>query len=233
MSEIVLWTVGGLCAYLIGSVPFGFVVAKLHGIDIRTVGSGNIGATNVFRSVSRGAGILTFALDVSKGILGVVVAPFLAMSVTGINATGLQLPLFCGALTIVGHNWSCFLGFKGGKGIATSAGMLIALAPQCVGIAFLGWLIVFLLTRYVSVASMAACLVLAVAVWPLHLVREGWWFPIVLNLLALIGIWKHRANVARLRTGSESRFVFRRGGELARMSARVVDDQDERAPNRS
>ncbi len=229
MNEIVLWTVSGVCAYLIGSVPFGFVVAKLHGVDIRAVGSGNIGATNVFRSVSRRAGILTFALDVGKGISGVVAAPLLAMSVTGMKVDGLQLPLFCGALTIVGHNWSCFLGFKGGKGIATSAGMLIALAPQCVGIAFLGWLIVFLLTRYVSVASIAACIVLAVAVWPLHLAREGWWFPIVLNLLALVGIWKHRANIARLRTGSESRFNFRRRGEHARMSARVVDDSRGRA----
>jgi glycerol-3-phosphate acyltransferase PlsY len=118
--------------------------------------------------------------------------------------------VFCGALTVAGHNWTCFLGFKGGKGIATSAGLLLGLSPAGVGIAFAVWLAVFLSTRYVSVASISAALALAVAVWPLYLKTHGVWFPAVLTLLALLAIWKHRSNMARLRAGTESRFSFGR-----------------------
>ena len=210
MNEIGIWLFGGLAAYFLGSLPFGFLIAKSQGKDIRALGSGNIGATNVFRSIGKKLGVLTFALDVGKGLCGVLLIPLLASKATGVTPEGMGLPLFCGAMTIVGHNWTCFLGFKGGKGIATSAGMLIGLSPACVGIAFLGWLVVFLLTRYVSVASVAACLVLAAVVWPVHPGSEGVWFPAVLNLLAAVGIWKHRANIARLRAGTESRFEFRK-----------------------
>ena len=197
-------------AYLIGSIPFGFLIAKTQGKDIRTLGSGNIGATNVFRSISKKLGIITFALDVGKGLCGVLLVPLLASKITGVTCEGMGLQLLCGAMTIAGHNWTCFLGFKGGKGIATSAGMLIGLSPVCVGIAFLGWLVTFLTTRYVSVASIVACLVLAIAVWPFHMNREGIWFPLVLTLLAVLGIWKHRANIGRLFAGTESRFDFKK-----------------------
>ncbi len=210
MQEIVIWIVGGVLAYLLGSVPFGFLIGKALGRDIRRLGSGNIGATNVFRSVGKKAGVLTFALDVGKGLSGVLLLPALASAVAGVAHAGSGVPLFCGAMTIAGHNWSCFLGFRGGKGIATSAGMLIGLAPLCVGIAFLAWLAVFLTLRYVSLASIVACLVLAVAVWPLQPGGDGIWVPLTLTLLALVGIWKHRGNIARLRAGSESRFEFGR-----------------------
>lgn len=212
MREMFIWIIGGLSAYLLGSVPFGFLIAKSQGRDIRTVGSGNIGATNVFRSISRGLGILTFALDAGKGLSGVLLIPLLSSRIIGVRYEGLALPLFCGAITIVGHNWPCFLGFKGGKGIATSAGALIGLSPVCMGIAFCGWLITFLITRYVSLASITACVVLAVAVWPFHLSRDrgSLWFPLVLTLLAILGIWRHRANISRLLVGTESRFNFKR-----------------------
>ncbi len=210
MTNLLLGVTGGLLAYLLGSIPFGFLIAKSQGRDIRTLGSGNIGATNVFRSISKKLGILTFALDVGKGLCGVLLVPLLAAKLSGAEYTGMALPLGCGAMTIAGHNWSCYLGFKGGKGIATSAGMLIALSPLCVGIAFLGWLIVFLTTRYVSVASIFACVVLAVAVWPLHMNQDGIWFPAVLTALAALGIWKHRGNIARLCAGTESRFDFKK-----------------------
>ncbi len=212
MKEMFVWILGGLFAYLLGSVPFGFLIAKSRGKDIRTVGSGNIGATNVFRSISKGLGILTFALDAGKGLSSVLLIPLLVLKITSVAYEGMGLPLFCGAITIVGHNWTCFLGFKGGKGIATSAGVLIGLSPACMGIAFCGWLITFLTTRYVSLASIIACIVLAVAVWPFHMHRnrEALWFPLVLTLLALLGIWRHRANISRLLAGTESRFNFKK-----------------------
>ncbi|HQA39403.1 MAG TPA: glycerol-3-phosphate acyltransferase, partial [Kiritimatiellia bacterium] len=108
------------------------------------------------------------------------------------------------------HNWTCFLKFKGGKGVATSAGLLLGLAPAGVGIAFAVWLALFLATRYVSVASIGAALSLAAVVWwPLALhARHGVWFAGVLTLLALLAVWKHRSNIARLRAGTESRFTF-------------------------
>lgn len=216
MTLTVLWVAGGVAAYLLGSVPFGFLIAKTQGKDIRTLGSGNIGATNVFRSVSKPLGILTFALDVLKGFCGVRLIPWAVSALGHTPYEGMAFPVFCGALAVVGHNWTCFLGFRGGKGIATSAGLLIGLSPAGVGIAFAAWLATFLTTRYVSVASIAAAAVLAVAVWPLHLKTQGAWYPAVLTLLAGVAIWKHRANLARLRAGTESRFHFGKKGPTHR-----------------
>lgn len=211
MTETLMWLTGGVAAYLTGSVPFGFLLAKARGHDIRTLGSGNIGATNVFRSVSKPLGLLTFALDVAKGYCGVKLIPLLAANLCGGSFESMALPVFCGALTVAGHNWTCFLKFKGGKGIATSAGMLLALAPAGVSIAFAVWLLVFVTSRYVSVASIIAAAVMGAAAWPLYCARHGAWFPAVLTLLAALAVWKHRSNIARLRTGTESRFNFGKG----------------------
>jgi glycerol-3-phosphate acyltransferase PlsY len=225
MTALLTWFIGGAAAYLLGSVPFGFLIAKARGKDIRALGSGNIGATNVFRSVSKPLGILTFALDFLKGLCGVKLVPALAAAAAacadapgagggagvGVGA-GMGLALFCGAMTVAGHNWTCFLGFKGGKGIATSAGLVLGLTPAGVGLAFAVWLALFLGTRYVSVASVGAALTLAAGVWwPLRLyAAHGLWFPCILTLLALVAVWKHRSNIARLRAGTESRFDFKR-----------------------
>ncbi len=211
MTNVFPWLIGGAAAYLLGSVPFGFLIAKACGKDIRTLGSGNIGATNVFRSVSKPLGILTFALDFLKGFAGVRLIPMLAAACAEAPDAGMGMAVFCGAMTVVGHNWTCFLRFKGGKGIATSAGLLLGLSPAGVGIAFAAWLITFLASRYVSVASITAAVVLGVAAWPLHLKANGPWFPGVLTLLALLAVWKHRTNIARLRAGTESRFHFGKG----------------------
>jgi glycerol-3-phosphate acyltransferase PlsY len=215
MNTTILYILAGTVAYLMGSIPFGFLIAKTQGIDIRTVGSGNIGATNVFRSVSKKLGVITFALDFLKGYCGAALLPLLANAIASAPLGGLVadiLPVFCGALTIVGHNWTCFLGFKGGKGIATSAGMLMGLSPLGVSIALSLWFVIFVTTRYVSVASICAALTMAVLVWPLHLKTHGVWFPAVLTLLAALAIWKHRSNIARLRAGTDSRFEFRKKG---------------------
>ena len=215
MNTTILFILSGTVAYLMGSIPFGFLIAKTQGIDIRTVGSGNIGATNVFRSVSKKLGVITFALDFLKGYCGAALLPLLANAIVSAPLEGLVadiLPVFCGALTIVGHNWTCFLGFKGGKGIATSAGMLMGLSPLGVSIALTVWFVIFVTTRYVSVASICAALTMAVLVWPLHLKTHGVWFPTVLTLLAALAIWKHRSNIARLRAGTESRIEFGKKG---------------------
>jgi glycerol-3-phosphate acyltransferase PlsY len=210
-SDILLWTLAGALAYLLGSLPFGYLIARCRGIDIRTVGSGNIGATNVFRAVSKPLGVLTFALDMAKGVCGALVIPLLIQNRLTEPAAPEALRLFCGILTVTGHNWTCFLGFKGGKGVATSAGMLIGLTPPGVGIACAAWLLAFLATRYVSVASITAAIVLGVGVWFLPSVHgAGPWFPAVLSGLAALVVWKHRANIARLRAGTESRFTSRK-----------------------
>jgi glycerol-3-phosphate acyltransferase PlsY len=211
MTPLLPWILGGLAAYLLGAVPFGFLIARSRGVDIRQVGSGNIGATNVFRSVSKPLGILTFALDVGKGLAGCTVIPWLAAWAFGATGTGdLPFRAACGALAVVGHNWPVFLGFRGGKGVATSAGLLLGLAPLGCAWALLAWTAVFVASRYVSVASIAAAACLGAVAWPLYHARHGWWFPAVLDLLALVAVWRHRANLRRLRAGTESRFDFRR-----------------------
>jgi glycerol-3-phosphate acyltransferase PlsY len=209
-SLLLLWTLAGALAYLLGSLPFGFLIARCRGVDIRTVGSGNIGATNVFRAVSKPLGILTFALDVAKGVCGARLIPWLFLAHLPDTTPVIPLRLVCGCLAVIGHNWTCFLGFKGGKGVATSAGMLIGLTPIHIGIAFAAWLVTFVTTRYVSVASILAAVLLGVVVWLLPPDGAGVWFPAVLSGLAALVVWKHRANIARLRAGTESRFTFKK-----------------------
>ena len=146
-------------AYLLGSIPTGFLVAKARGIDIRTVGSGNIGATNAFRILGKGQGLLVLFGDASKGWIAVqLAAPLLAQMFAGAPENYLRIT--AGVSAILGHNYTCWLGFKGGKGIATTAGVLLALVPWALLIILGVWILLILLTRYVSVASIAASFVL-------------------------------------------------------------------------
>jgi glycerol-3-phosphate acyltransferase PlsY len=211
MSIGLQWVMGCAGAYLLGSIPFGFLVAKARGVDIRKVGSGNIGATNVFRCVSKPLGICTFLLDLGKGVAGGCLIPWLAAHAIQGGSYGMPFRVACGFLTVVGHNWPVFLGFKGGKGIATSAGLLLGLAPAACGVALLAWIVTFLATRYVSVASIAAAAALGIAAWfPFCRGDSGWWFPVMLDVLAALAIGRHRGNIRRLREGTESRFQLRR-----------------------
>lgn len=205
MNTIFTWVGCGVAAYLLGSIPFGYLLAYLKGYNIRTLGSGNIGATNVFRSVSKPLGVLTFILDMLKGVAAVLLIPLLAMLISSSEPNS-GLPLFTGAMSVAGHNWSCFLGFKGGKGVATSAGMLLALTPVATGIALCTWVVIFLLFRYVSLASIVAALVLGGATWFIDQPERGIWFSATLTLLSLLAVWRHRANIVRLWNGSELRF---------------------------
>lgn len=196
-------------AYLLGAVPFGLLLARSRGVDIRKVGSGNIGATNVWRNLGRNWGLATFALDVLKGYVPAAVFPAVAAWWLGYAGDSGLLGLGCGVAAIVGHNWPVYLKFRGGKGVATSAGVLLGIAPAAVGLGLAVWLVLFFTTHYVSVASMCAGLTVAAA---------GWWcypetsraLPITLSALALIVVWRHRSNLRRLREGKESKSYMRR-----------------------
>ncbi len=207
MQYIALWYIfTGLAAYLVGAIPFGWLIARLRGVDIRRVGSGNIGATNVFRSIGKGWGILTFFCDALKGFLPAYFFPALAARFSPENISIAGLAIACAGLAVAGHNWPIYLKFKGGKGVATSAGALLALAPAAIGAGLLTWLLVFLATRYVSVASIAAVGAAAGAGWFL----AAWPTALLLTVLGAVIIWRHKSNIQRLRAGTENRFQFRK-----------------------
>jgi acyl phosphate:glycerol-3-phosphate acyltransferase len=201
-----------LLAYLLGSIPTGYLVARARGMDIRDVGSGNIGATNVFRSMGRGAGVVVLAVDFLKGLLACgLVPPFLLM-ILGLKDGGVDdlvesMALAAAVAAILGHNYTCWLRFKGGKGIATSAGVLTALVPWALLIILIVWLVVFGLWRYVSLASIAASLALPPAVW-----ATGGSVTLIGICTGLTGlaVYKHRSNVQRLIAGTEHRMNRRR-----------------------
>jgi acyl phosphate:glycerol-3-phosphate acyltransferase len=189
--------------YLLGAIPFGFLMGRLNGIDIRQKGSGNIGATNVFRVLGKSWGIACFFLDFAKGFLAAGVVPSLILG-EEVVAAHPTLPLLAGAVAILGHNWPVWLHFKGGKGIATSAGVIAAVAPLSLLSGLALWLVCMLLTRIVSVSSITAALGVAVS---------GWIFyggsPVVAGILTALGvvaILRHRANIRRLLKGEEPRF---------------------------
>ena len=197
-------------AYLLGSIPTGFLVAKSRGIDIRTVGSGNIGATNVLRALGKPAGVAVLLADALKGWLAVAVA---AKLIGGwfTHGSGLAttdgLSVCAGIAAILGHNYTCWLNFKGGKGIATSAGVILALVPLALAIILGIWILMLALTRYVSLASIAASFSLPFAVWA---TGQSTTLILVMGALGALAIFKHKANIKRLLDGSESRFGRRK-----------------------
>jgi len=201
--EIALWLVA---TYLVGGIPFGFLVGKARGVDVRTVGSKNIGATNVFRTVGKKWGLLTFACDVLKGLLPVLAAKHFAAVE--------WLPLAVGVMTVVGHMLTPYMKFKGGKGVATALGMLIGLAPGLVGVAFALFAVTFALSNYISLGSCVASAFLAVGVWfPWLGVRGADDLPqcALVTLIALFIIFKHRANLKRLAQGCENKiYLFKK-----------------------
>jgi glycerol-3-phosphate acyltransferase PlsY len=201
-----------LGAYLIGSVPFAYLIAKaVRGIDIREVGSGNVGATNVGRALGRKWGILVFALDVLKGFLPTLAALLLHRCRIGEAELPLGVAL-TGFAAVAGHNWPIFLKFRGGKGMATSCGVFLALFPLGLAIALGVWVVTTALTRYVSVGSMvAAAALLACAL----LLRPGpfgagKFLTALAAVAAVLSVVRHRSNIARLVQGTENRIGRRR-----------------------
>ncbi len=228
---MLLWLIP-IAAFLAGSVPFGLLIAKTKGINIREHGSGNIGATNVLRIVGKPYGILCLLLDFLKGFLPTLLAvnlflisgkeiqlslsalePF-AISFPKVDAWHAQsLIILTGLFAILGHNYSPWVGFKGGKGIATSGGVLVAIMPMGVVVILIIWLILFYTTRYVSVASIgAAAAVPFTAIYGSYrhgYIASGTWNKplfIFSILIAVLAIWKHRSNIKDLIDGTEHKF---------------------------
>ncbi|MEY3450101.1 MAG: Glycerol-3-phosphate acyltransferase [Verrucomicrobiota bacterium] len=201
-----------LLGYLIGSVNFAVLVAKKHGVDILKEGSGNPGATNVKRVLGKGPGNLVFALDALKGFVGAGL-PYLLLRVEE-NAAAADIHFtvcvagFVG--TLLGHCFSCFLKFKGGKGVASTIGGLLVLLPVPILIGAAIWGLVFTLSRYVSLASIALGVSLPLSCWLLPLFTKltfgqpEFWFAAA---IAAFNVWTHRSNIGRLLAGTENRFV--------------------------
>jgi glycerol-3-phosphate acyltransferase PlsY len=188
--------------YVIGSVPTGYLIGRLRRIDIRKHGSGNIGATNTLRVLGKPAGITALVLDVGKGFVAVTVLAAIASS----GRSWLSEPMMkvlLGIAAIAGHNWTLFLKFKGGKGVATSAGVFLGIAWLPVLISAAVFAILVLGTRIVSVGSMSAAVVLPIAMLALSAEREFVAFGIVAAALVLV---RHRSNIGRLIKGEENRF---------------------------
>lgn len=205
IPEMALSALVIVVAFLIGSIPFGLLIGKLNGLDIRDHGSGNIGATNVWRVCGSRWGFTCFLLDALKGYGPVTAVRLLVVP----QAEHAELVLVLAAFaTVAGHVWSPFLKFKGGKGIATSAGALLAAAPLPVVGALVVWLVVFLGSRYVSLASICAAVALPIIALLLNHWREdvyGLPIMVLLTLLCLVAVIRHRSNIKRLLAGTENR----------------------------
>ena len=198
-----------LCAYLLGSIPTGYLVARAKGIDIRTVGSGNIGATNAFRVLGTPAGIFVLLADALKGYAACIWLTDFLINAFGMHPDSLVTErAFAGFAAILGHTFTCWLHFKGGKGIATSAGVYFAVALPAAAIALGSWIILFFATRYVSVASIVAAVALPAGVWVFVGPGQSVALCLATTALGAMVIWKHRMNIARLKAGTENRIDF-------------------------
>jgi len=200
------YIVTALLAYLLGSIPTGFLVARARGVDIRTVGSGNIGATNAFRVLGKGLGIFVLLMDALKGWIAVQIGAALVNQLLP-GAPLEYLRITAGIAAILGHNFTCWLHFKGGKGIATTAGVLLALAPWSLAIILSLFIILFVTTRYVSIGSIAAAFVLPFATW---FTTKETGLTVVTGAMGALAILKHRKNIHRLLNGTENRIQFKK-----------------------
>lgn len=199
-----------LVSYLFGSIMGGLVVGKLRGVDIRTQGSGNAGATNALRTQGIVFAVLVFVIDIGKGLLAVAWLPGLNLGGLGLTlppmpvALALGLPYACGLVVVLGHIYPVFFGFRGGKGVATLLGVVAYLMPQSLPFFAIAWLMTLLLTGYVGLASIlgfTAATVAVAAKLGMLTVPAGFMYA----LLTLV-LYTHRVNLQRLRDGSENRF---------------------------
>jgi len=205
------WVALTVAAYLLGSVPFGLLLARAHGVDLRRIGSGNIGATNVSRALGRPWAVVCFALDCLKGLVPMLVAGMLIGDIT-VGVLWRWLGVGCAA--ILGHVFPVYLGFKGGKGVATSMGVVVGLYPYMTlpGLVILAiWLGAMVLWRYVSLASILAAMSFPVVLVAAICMRPDWHFSvlwpllIVASAIAILVVVRHVENIKRLLEGSESK----------------------------
>ena len=188
-----------LLSYLLGSIPAGFLVGSSAGVDVRSAGSGNIGATNVARTLGWKKGLVTLFADVAKGFLPVLAAHLLDLGNAAAAAAGLA--------AFAGHLYPVFLRFKGGKGVATAAGVYLAAMPLGILVVVGVFVLVMLAARRVSLASLSAAVLAPVAAWALSYPEEVAWMSLVIGILVVL---RHRDNIRRLMAGEEPRFNLRR-----------------------
>lgn len=195
-------------SYLLGSVPFGYLAGRLAGIDIRKVGSGNVGATNVVRVLGKRYGYPVFALDFLKGFGAVLISMLAAPGKPPAWNSSEIFGILAAMSSVLGHLYPPWLKFKGGKGVATSAGALLALAPVATLIGVAIWVILFWLTGYVSLASMIAAVILPIVILIMgsHDSRNGKALVYSSACVAAVVVWRHRSNLSRLVRGTEQRF---------------------------
>lgn len=186
-------------AYLLGSIPFAYLAGRARGIDLRTVGSGNLGAANVFRALGTRAGIAVMALDIGKGLVAVLLARAL---------TDDPWPAVAAGAAMAGHVFPVWLRFKGGKGVAVGGGAVIGLAPLAAAVLLALWVVVLLTTRYSSLASIVAALAATPVVWAFGYAPSRIAFVAVGSAAVLV---LHRGNMRRLLSGTENRITFSRG----------------------
>ena len=198
-----------LGSYLLGSIRFGYVAGKIRGIDIRKIGSGNIGATNVVRVLGKRYGYSVFVLDFLKGFGAVKISMSIATDARPEWASPEIFGIFAAIASVIGHSFPVWLKFRGGKGVATSAGALFGLIPLAALIGIVIWVLVFWFTRYVSVASVVAAATLPLVILimtRLNQIHGNALFYSSLGLAAVV-MWRHRSNFSRLMHGSEPRFT--------------------------
>ncbi len=196
-------------SYLLGSIPFGYLAGRIGGIDIRKCGSGNVGATNVMRTLGKSYGYPVFVADFLKGFGAVKMSLLIATRVQSEWNSPEMFGILAAISSVIGHSFPVWLRFKGGKGVATSAGALFALAPVAALIGAAIWILTFWLTRYVSVASVAAAaalpLIILITTWLSEHGGKSLFYSSV--CLAAVVIWRHRSNLSRLIRGTEPRFT--------------------------
>jgi len=201
-----------IAAYLLGSVPFGLIIAKAHGKDLRSIGSGNIGATNLSRALGKKWVFLCFGLDVSKGLVPMLAATLLYCSQP--NIRGLLLALVVGCAAVLGHIFPIYIKFRGGKGVATSFGVALGLWPYytiCAVSAIAVWVVVVWRWRYISLASMTASiafpvsLVLVIMLTPSWDLANLWPLLTAASVIPIMVVIRHRGNIKRIIAGTESK----------------------------
>ncbi len=192
-------------SYFLGAIPSGYLIGKLKGVDIRKQGSGNIGATNAFRILGAKAASVVLLADAFKGFLSCLLAPIISTEWTGVpisDDTASLLMIIAGLGAILGHSFTFWLKFKGGKGIATSAGVFLTITPLALGICLLVFSITIFLSRYVSLSSILAAICLPFSV---YLIYHNLLISSITVVIALLVIYRHRSNIKRLLNGTENR----------------------------
>jgi acyl phosphate:glycerol-3-phosphate acyltransferase len=199
-----------IISYLTGAIPWGFVIGKLKGVDIREHGSGNIGATNVTRTIGKRWGVLCFFIDFLKGFLPVIVVKILFPNILFLTSTQISIAIILAVLgTVIGHMYPIYLKFKGGKGVSTGAGALVAITPYAVICGLVVWVTVFKISKYVSLASIISAVSVAILsfifsctnIYPLNTALL--YFIVFVAVMAVI---KHKSNIKRLLNGTENSF---------------------------